>query len=223
MRQTHQIKLDQERLLQIVASHLGLPGIVSANRVYRTTGKTDQSWDTIIARGMPIASLKSRRKLGYIEVKVWLLPEDYLLYDGKRSRKSCDMHVNVSPYGEIIQGKARGRKRSNINPRMVYCRLDHKWYLATKRLVDLTRGASANAFYKMGIQTFVCKGLVRKHLSDPHIVCLPSNDGWKICHPNGERICDWDEPNETEAWIRAYRELIPTVSFFELGLRKYPL
>ena len=221
MKATHKKKLTRERLLHIVATYLGLDGIMNAGRIHRCATTDRANWDRMIAMDLPIGATKIRGD--YVEVKVWLDPQAYLLYEGKRSRPSCDHHVNVTMYGEIIKGRGRGRKRSNVNARNVYCRLDHKWYLATKRLVDLTRGSSANAYYKLGIQTFVCKHLVRLHLKDDYVLCLPTDGGWKICRANGERICDWDESSETKAWVRAYKELIPTVSFFELGIRKYPL
>ena len=221
MRASHKHRLDNERLLQIVASHLGLSQIMSAAWIHKGTGKTTRSWDQLVAKGLPVASIKSRLKEhGYIEVKVWLRPEDYIIYDGKRYRKKCDHHVNVSPYGEILQGKARGRKRSNVNPKYVYCNLDHQWYLAAKRLSDHVKIKSANKLYKRGIQQLVCRGLLRVHLKDTRIHIVPVEDGWMIVRGNGTPLVDLTETNETDAWIRAYSELVPKVSFFTIGIPK---
>ena len=220
MRASHKHRLDNERLLQIVASHLGLSQIMSAAWVHKGTGKTNTSYDRLIAKGIPIGSIKSRDKGRYIEVKVWTDPGDYLLYDGKRFRKKCDHHVNVSPFGEIIQGEARGRKRSNVNPKYVYCNLDHQWYLAAKRLSDHVKIKSANKIYKRGIQQIVCRGLLRVHFKDTKIHMVPGDDGWQIVRGDGTPLVDWTEPNETDAWIRAYSELVPKVSFFTIGIPK---
>ena len=221
MRATHRNKFDNERLLQIVASHLGLPQIMSAAWVHKGTGKTTRGWDKMVAKGLPIGSIKSRIKEGgYIEIKVWLDPADYVLYPGKRYRKKCDVSVNVSPYGEIIPTKKRGRKRSNINPKYVYCNLDHDWFLAAKRLCDHIKIKSANQLYKRGIQQIVCRGLLRVHLKDPQIHIRPIEVGWSIVRGDGTNLFEWTEADETDAWIRAYSELVPKVSFFSIGIPK---
>lgn len=221
MRPTHQSRLDNERLLQIVASHLGLTQIMSAAWINQRHGKDKRSWDRLVAMGLPIGSIKSRLKgEGYIEIKVWLRPEDYIIYDGKRYRKKCDHHVNVSPFGEILEGQARGRKRSNVNPKYVYCNLDHDWFLAAKRLCDHIKIKSANQLYKRGIQQIVCRGLLRVHLKDNKVHIIPGEDGWSIVRGDGTDLFDWAEPDETKAWIRAYSELVPRVSFFSIGVPK---
>tara|TARA_R110000803_G_scaffold168468_2_gene231544 strand:+ start:942 stop:1595 length:654 start_codon:yes stop_codon:yes gene_type:complete len=209
-------KPSRERLLQIIADHLGYDQLFDAARITSTLSKANKLLLTEV--GVPIASTKSRGD--YIEIKVWEDSYDYLINQHKRSRPKCSKHINVTPYGEIIVGRGRGRKRSNINPRHVYCRLDSKWYQAARMMKHKSRHISCNQIYKEAIIEVICRHLVRQHLGQL-VICMPTSDNrWAIIHPDHTPVFTWNAENETEAWTRAYKESVPTTYEWMMGIKK---
>jgi hypothetical protein len=163
--------ISKERILMVVADHLGLENVIQANKLRK------KSSSDLNQLNFAIGQIKNQGE--YYDVMVWLDIKKFTA----ENRPKCDHRIQIDLFGQLYKKKKAGRRKSVIQKEMMA-------FSIHPRDVRLTNEVCDNRSKLM--RRAVRRSVYLEHLvwiyKDPHLHTRPTPNGYGLYRGDGSCI-----------------------------------
>tara|TARA_R110000824_G_scaffold123246_1_gene280944 strand:- start:2752 stop:3315 length:564 start_codon:yes stop_codon:yes gene_type:complete len=165
------MKVSKERILMVVADHLGLDNVVQAFKLRR------KSAGDLTQLNFAVGQIKNQGE--YYDVMIWLSIKSFQ----SDNRPKCDHRVRVDLFGQLYKKKRVGRRKAVIQKEMVSFTMHPR----DVRLVDEVSHNRSEL-----LRRAVTRAVYLEHLmwiyKDPHLHTRPVSNGYGLYKGDGSCI-----------------------------------
>jgi len=165
------MKVSKERILMVVADHLGLDNVVQAFKLSR------KSSGDLTQLNFAVGQIKNQGE--YYDVMVWLDIKKFTA----ENRPTCDHRVQVDLFGQLYKKKKAGRRKAVIQKEMVS-------FSIHPRDIRLLKEVCNNR--SQWIRETTRRAVYLEHLrwiyKDPHLHTRPVSNGYGLYKGDGSCI-----------------------------------